>query len=265
MPIDALYRDIGLPPEITSEVSRISETITPAPAQIETLLNSKTAEAAYQSIRDNIGPDPRGLKMLTIQLTAALTTRKRYAKKAIDDIIFIETMKCFTRFVREHMVTFGHYGFDRGWWTYRQLAMSIFRLGVLEFEMLENHLSVHIPSDAVMTRQRLDDSYAWAKRFFAKHFSHYKYDGMYCDTWLLSPVLQEILPPTSKILNFQADYEIISTEPEADSFMLWVFKKEYPDIDSLPEDTSLQRAIKNRLKSGGKIGNAYGRVKPRGS
>ena len=260
-----LCSDIQLPAEMKQEVARTAETldISPLAAHIEALLSIETAAAAYNAIKDHLGNDPKGIKMLTVELTAAARVRELYAEKGIDDAVYVSTMKCFTRFINEYMTTFGHYGFDRGWWAYRQLAQSIYRLGVLEFEMLEGKLSVHIPSDAVMTREELDRSYAWARQFFARHYRDYRYEGMYCGTWLLSPVLREMLPAGSKILNFQDDYDIVSVNLESESCMNWVFKKEYPDIDSLPEDTTLQRAIKNHLKAGGKIGTASGWVKNR--
>jgi len=258
-----LCNDILLPMEVISEVSRTIETldISPITSQIEELLTIETAGAAYNSIKEHLGDDQKGIKMLTVQLIAATQTRELYAKKGIDDGIFVGTMKCYTRFINEHMVSFGHYGFDRCWWAYRQLAQSIYRLGVLEFEMLDGKLSVHIPSDAIMTRQGLDESYAWAKRFFSEHFSDYKYEGFYCNTWLLAPALREMLPAGSKIRNFQDDYEIESVVSENADCMHWVFKKAYPDIDSLPEDTFLQRAIKNHLKAGKNVGVAVGWVK----
>jgi len=262
----ALCKEINLPVEMVQKVEVTAKTLDIAPfaEHMEALLSEETAKGAYEaiaSVLDSMGGDQGGYILLTIYLITALRTREMYAEKGIEDSIFIETIKSLTRFSLEHKVTFDEYGFDRAWWMYRHLSLNLFRLGVLEFEMKheDDILSVHIPSDAIMTREALDASYAWAKRFFAEYFSHFSNKSIECNTWLLSPSLKNLLPTGSKILNFAADYEILSSEPDAQSFMMWVYKKEYPDIDSLPEDTSLQRAIKRHLHMGGKIGDARGK------
>jgi hypothetical protein len=142
--------------------------------------------------------------------------------------------------------------------------MVIFRLGVLEFEMYDDALGVHIPSNAVMTRTALDESYSQAVSFFARFYPSFSYTGIYCGTWLLSPVLREVLLPGSRILNFMDDYQIDAVNEEDNGGMKWVFKRDYENLHALPEDTRLQRALKTRLLAGKKIGSASGQYKPRG-
>lgn len=264
----ALCESIELPGAVTEAVASLAETMDMRAyaENMEALLSIKTAHEACKTITDALnadasGGDPQGYKLLTVYLSAALLTKDAYAAKGISENVFVDTMKCFTRFVKEHFVTFGVYGFDRGWWVYRQTSLNLFRLGVLEFEMRDGSLSVHIPSDAVMTREALDASYERAKCFFSVYFKDYRYNSIQCGTWLLSPALRPLLPEGSRILNFQMDYEITSVNPDAQDFMTWVYKKNYPDYGSLPEDTALQRAIKGRLLAGGKIGNAAGYYK----
>ena len=259
----ALCQDLDIPQEISYEVAYFSETfdINPVTHLVEDLSIAEKADKA-NNILLALGDDPRGIRILTLHLTAALNSRELYVQKGISDYIFIDTMKCFSRFIREHFGQHDHYGFDRSYWTWRQLSLLLFRLGTLEFEIkiLEgtNVLSVHIPSDAIMTRERLDASYKWAKEFFAQYFSDFHYEKLYCGTWLLSPVLKELLPEGSKILNFMDDYEIFKVNPDTQWFMKWVYQKNYPDLASLPEDTSLRRAIKKHLLTGGTIGDASG-------
>ena len=258
-----LCQDINMPLEISREVASFSETfdITPVAHLVEDLSFADKAEKANEALQA-LGDDPLGIRILTFHLTAALHSRELYAQKGISDQIFIDTMKCFSRFIREHLEQFDHYGFNRSYWTWRQPALLLFRLGTLEFEIKtledKNVLSVHIPSDAVMTREGLDASYKWAKEFFAQYFSDFQYENIYCGTWLLSPALKELLPEGSKILNFMSDYEIFKVNPDTEWFMRWVYKKSYPDLHSLPEDTSLQRTIKKHLLAGGTIGDALG-------
>jgi hypothetical protein len=217
-----------------------------------------------------------GLKALAVYLAAAQHTHEIYMKKGISDTTFYDTLKAFTRFVKEHKASYGCYGFDRHFWIYRQLSASLFRLGTLEFEMVTLPqdarpvgdvqggapiLSVHIPSNAVLTRTALDASYRMARQFFAQFFSDYRYQCVYCSSWLLSPVLKEILKPGSGILEFQSDYEITHADMESNSGIVWIFKRKYEDYSQLPEDTSLMRGMKRILLEGGKTGAGTGYVK----
>jgi hypothetical protein len=258
-----LCRDIALPEALTEAVSSISlELNNNLLTRLRgCLTNPADAELAYAELRSVLGDDPRGIKMLAAQLTAALDTRAEYAKRGIGDDLFVDTMKCFARFCSEYVVTFGEDGFDRGWWVYRHLGLRIFRLGVLEFEITGNKLSVHIPSDAVMDREALDASYARAGHFLTQFFPDFVCGEIYSNTWLLSPVLRKMLPRGSRILLFGEDYDIVSVKPEDNGAMRWIYKRDYPGYAALPEETTLQRAVKAHLLAGGKIGSAYGRYR----
>ena len=223
--------------------------------------------------------DPKGdsgLRALAVYLAAALHTHEIYGEMGINDDVYFDTIEALRRFLYEHRASFGHFGFDRGFWIYRQLAARLFRLGELEFEIYtlpkdgepigaaqpgDPVLSVHIPSDAVMTREALDNSYHMAQEFFARFFPDYGYKCVYCSSWLLSPVLGELLKPGSHILDFQSDYEITQADMEVNDGINWIFKRNYEDFTQLPEDTSLMRGMKKILVSGGKTGAASGYVK----
>ncbi|MGI6536873.1 MAG: acyltransferase domain-containing protein [Caldicoprobacterales bacterium] len=227
-------------------------------------------------ISDDDPTGDTGFKALTVYLAAALHTHEIYREFGIPDDIYYDSMEAFCLFVKEHKVSYGCYGFDRHFWIYRQLSAKIFRLGTLEFEITtlpgnapqvgpasggSPVLSVHIPSDAVLTREELDKSYKMAVEFFAKYFPDYSYDCIYCSTWLLSPVLKKILKPGSRILEFQSDYEITHVDYESNSGIRWIYKREYDDYTQLPEDTSLMRGMKRILLEGGKTGNGTGYLK----
>jgi hypothetical protein len=100
---------------------------------------------------------------LKVMLMAGLATEKQYELLGIDHLIFVDTFKCFSRFINEHKISYGEYGFDRGFWVGRQLSCLLFRLGELEFELstLEDKLaiSIHIPSDCDLTPSKLDESF----------------------------------------------------------------------------------------------------------
>ena len=83
-----------------------------------------------------------------------------------------------------------------------------------------------------------------------------------CDTWLLSVKLKELLSENSKILNFQNCFDIIKVDETNDGCFVWVFKQNYhQNYKSLPENTSLQRKIKNIMINNGHLGSATGILK----
>ena len=215
--------------------------------------------------------DGYGLRILTTCLNAAIDSESEiYAPKGISDKIYTDTMSVLTVMVNEYYTIHGIYGFNSLRWIWRQLSGTLFRLGTLEFEMirydgddatgrLEKNtplLSVHIPSNAVLSREEIDKSYAWAREFFSN--TEYANAPFYCWSWLLSPKLREMLPESSGILRFMNDYEIISEVPNSNSANIRVFKKLYHSPESLPEDTTLQRNLKKLILQGGNLGDAEG-------
>jgi len=238
---------------------------------------SKEAQEAIEKILNTEGAAADdGFAVMTVFLAAALHTRGLYSQAGISGKIFVDTMGFFKRVLEENTIAYGRLCFDRANWFRRQIAMVIFRLGTLEFEMriMEEGdtagfpgeknvpvLSVHIPNDAVLTRPELDKSYKMAAQFFTKYYPDFKYRNIYCSTWLLSPVLKDLLPAHSRILEFQSDFKITATH-ENDSFIYWLYltKKKIEDYSELPEDTSLRRTVKKHLLDGGKIGSASGYI-----
>lgn len=273
--ITSLCREINMPNEAAIQIKNNVETMDfqPIEAAFCDLFHIDRGKSAYDTIDAFCQKEQNGLKALTVYLLAALHTREIYLEKGIKNEIYIDTMKMFARFVNEHFISYGNYGYDRGWWTYRILSSSLYRLGQLEFEMCnlkedvkigsigDPVVSIHIPSDAVMTKEELDHSYKAAMDFFEKYYKDYHYKFMFTHTWLLAPALKQMLSKDSKILLFQSDYTIIYTDENDNSFMEWVYKKTYDDFNELPERTSLERNIKKHLLNSGKIGSAFGILK----
>ncbi len=272
-----LCAGMNMPAEVTSEVVRCACTcdFSAAEAWFAKLFDVQTGGEATKAIGEAYHDSRQDLRGLTVYLAAALRAGERYERLGIPELVYRDTMAVFSRFVGEHMASFGVYGFDRDYWIYRHLSLCLFRLGALEFEMrprpdapgLERFapqgaavLSVHIPSNAVMTRAALDESYAAARAFFPRYFPGFAYSCIYCSTWLLAPALREHLPPESRILNFQADYEIISRSDVDTNCVKWIFKQAYEPAEyaALPENTSLQRSVKAALLAGKTIGSALG-------
>lgn len=276
--LDLLCCAIKLPKECHIRVCRFHKSsefrslLPQARPLLEELLTPAAWDGALARLKALIGEDPLGMKILTFMLICCGETWNRFQSLGIsgntyNDVyghIYIETMKCFTRFINEHHESYGTFGFDRDFWTMRQLAARLFRLGTLEFELTEAQgekaVHVHIPSDADLTPEARHSSYDMARDFIARFFPAYEGAPFLCTSWLLSPALKECLPEGSRIRSFQDEYEVTDVFPEPDTFLTWVYKRPDIPLPDLPEDTSLQRNLKKYLLAGGKVGEGEGRL-----
>lgn len=233
----------------------------------------RVMDEAWKELPDYCGREASdggdGVEELTAQLLTALQNREDGPWENIPEPIWVDTMKCFSRFVGEHHRSLGRHGFDRGFWTTRQVGAKLFRIGQLEYELKEEDgkktIDLHIPSDARMDMGLLDESVARAREFLKEYFPDWAEESMECESWLLSPVLASLLPENSNILSFQRAFEMISQDPEPQDVLEWVFRltqgqQKTTPLEALPEGTCLQRSMKAFLLSGGRVGVAQGRL-----
>lgn len=265
----AFCEKIRLPEQVTKNI--LSETLEMSPQRKREAVfglcdknryweTFKALESAFA-----VDGDPYGFRMLKIMLTAGLYARELYIEKNIDETVYVATMNCFSRFVNEYRQAYGVYGFDRGFWTGKQLSLSLFRLGELEYELTEFNgkkaISIHIPSGADLSEERINESLVQARNFLSEHFSEYAGGVFFCESWLLAPALKILLPSTSKIVRFAERFGIVGINENAKDYVQWVYKDPGLSAESFPEQTLLQKNMKQYVLSGGKVGAATGILK----
>lgn len=166
----------------------------------------------------------------------------------------------------------GVWGTDIAWWLIDFFKLKLFSIGRLQFKRRKlrkamggyaegsYYIDVHIPSGAPLTPALCAASYAEAAAFFrARYGMEHILFG--CHSWLLSPELRMILPENSNILAFAHDYTIWETRTDpTSSAVSFIFNVPAlpADINTLPEDTSLRKALKMHLKAGNSINTAFG-------
>lgn len=264
MELETLLEGIGLPSQVADLVREQLRSPFPADAKeaVEGLTHPQTAPDAYRTLEKVLGGND--MAMLACQLQAAAAVHDRYRLLGIPDEIYFDTMKCFPRFLEETRRRRGRYVYDRAWWSWRQVSMTLFRVGALEYELLpgERAISLHIPSDACFSPEDVDRSLAEAGRFFERFFPGRAADHRICESWLLSPELGKLLEPGSHIRSFQSRFRILREEPENRDFLEWLFGADTDTPpEALSETTSLQRRVKAHLLEGGRIGAALGILK----
>jgi hypothetical protein len=206
---------------------------------------------------------------------AAYWLRKQYAFRGVSEAVYWDIMSDFRYKLHECYANHGVFGISVGWWYKRIFSCDIFMLGRLQYEYAlypfekaysigtvcvergDPVLSIHIPSAGPLTKASRQDSY---RRAFA-FFSHDKRPIVcVCDSWLMFPGHETILPETSNIRAFMRDFEIIHSKTDDAPRGSWrIFGPKGQEApENWPEDTSLQRAYKQHVMNGGSTGSGFG-------
>lgn len=123
-------------------------------------------------------------------------------------------------------------------------------------------ISIHIPGKGPFTYDICRDSFIRARDFFAAYYADLPYNAMYCVSWLLDPQLQQLLDESSNLVQFMKWFHLFPVKSNDSGLYFFVFKCEKGNIDELPEKTSLQRKLKQFMKSGGHMHNGGGFILP---
>ena len=275
MTVKRFWREIGVSTAVSAPVEELREN--------EALLSGlplgswRTApyEEGLSALKEALGEDEDGMKLFAAQSMEALLALHEYEERGIGRDIFLATMAFMARFSKEALVRRGREEWTWGWWFPRQLALKEFRLGALEYEMTEGaafggkpsggntrRIFLHIPADADLSDGAVDASLATAKAFFSKYFPAFADAEYVCGSWMLSPALSEIMPETSRVRRFSERFSVVFWGEDSPAFRDWIFPSAVAaPVEELPEATSLQRAAKQLLLAGGKIGWAEGVLK----
>jgi hypothetical protein len=150
-------------------------------------------------------------------------------------------------------------------WLTLHFRGSIYQLGRLQFNRMnvraahvadafhegEPALGVHIPESGPLSPEAVDDSLARAQPFFARHFPETPTRLGLCTSWLLDPQLAEYLSPDSNVMRFQRRFTLVGEGHDGDADILrFVFHRIAPNIEELPQRTTLERAIVAHLRAG---------------
>lgn len=269
MNLKKLYEGIKLQPQMAKQVDAFLtqcdlDALEPVVQQI---CNIRTNVAGNQKLQEMFEESaPGNIPLLAVHLLCAVHIYEVYQEKGISDQIYYDTMGAFTRFCQECYDINGCWYYDRAFWTYRQVSMQLFRIGILEYEFIEldgeSMITVHIPSDVVFSEENLQHTFRTAKEFFAVFYPECSGQSICCRSWLMAPKLRELLPDTSGIIRFQNCFTNIKETPQKDACLYWLFHAGTDTkICDYPEDTSLQRKVKAMMLNGDHLGAGFGVLK----
>ncbi len=165
-----------------------------------------------------------------------------------------------------HRASFGSFGLRSYGWLSVTWCGSLYWLGRLQFNLLqlgnEWVCSTHIPRSGPLHPAAVDAALRQAARFFPAYFGDYPVSDFWCSSWLLAPDLAAELPAESNIARFQRRWRLDGQHVEADDdLLLFVFgRRGDVDVRSLPQNTTLERVVGDRLRSGGHWSSWSGRI-----
>jgi len=115
-------------------------------------------------------------------------------------------------------------------------------------------ISVHIPEKRAFDKEIIDSSFERARAFFKKRFPYLDIKAFVCTSWLLAPELKAFLKNNSNILYFQnlyTKFPILCQGLDVFNFVFYKSVKSVDEIniDELPGNTSLERAVKDLYKN----------------
>lgn len=259
--MENLCRRIGMPEEVTRILCDFS-----FDGDLTPLTREETWETGLEAIQAALGEDPDGLKILWCMLQCARKAKDRYRSLGLPDEIYYDTMAGFSRYVGEYREKYDRWGFNVASWTVRFVSCTLFRIGELEYELVrkngENWISLHIPTNIILQEPLLRQSYLQARKVIGDTFPAYADAPMYCRSWIMSPILQELLPLQSNIVTFQRSFVVEPSPMDSIDFLEWVTKRPVGPFEELPEETTLQRKLKAYLLSGRAYYYGMGILKP---
>ncbi len=179
--------------------------------------------------------------------------RRLHAASGLTDEESWQTLQDLPRHAHLDRLLHGTPGLRKGWWVELAFSGRLFQLGRLQFEPRESFLAVHIPEEGgSLAPAAVDASLARAREVFPDHAE------ARCSSWLLDPQFATLLPARSNIVSFQGRFEPVADEGADPRVLEFVFHTLDPDLARLPRETTLQRAIVDHLRGGGRLHRVTG-------
>ena len=111
-------------------------------------------------------------------------------------------------------------------------------------------LATHIFFGSDFTPETLDKALQQGWELAQKCYPEFDFKAQYCGSWLLDPALGEMMGENSKVTLFGKRFTRYPIQSNGQAVFDFVFPGEPKEPEALPENTSLQRAIKKHLLLG---------------
>lgn len=242
-----------------------------------TMGDPKAPDPFWPKLPEGLG-SPGRCFYLHVFLAVLSEIRSWHDEEGIPEEISWATLADLGRHVAIHRRVKGGTGIDVPWWMTLHLRGLLYELGRLQYRPFyigvgspdpwyseaeatsrglgfrygDAALDLHIPEGMPLSPGACDGSLDLAREFFSEHFAVGGRRIVICSSWLLDDQLADYLPTDSNIVRFQRRFELVPRWVQNDRAILtFVFRKEDPVIEELPQRTKLERAVVYHLRDGG--------------
>jgi hypothetical protein len=185
--------------------------------------------------------------------------------RGIPEVVTRDTLADVGRHVAISRRVTGEFSLQTWRWLTHHFTARIFALGRLQYALERSKvacpgvfaegdwvLALHIPESGSLTPDVVDGSLGEASRFFAEHFPDKPVTVATCHSWLLDPYLIERMPEHTNVGAFIRRFTPLGLATDAPAEALYfVFRtRDLARVGELPRDTSLQRAVLERVDRG---------------
>ncbi len=184
-------------------------------------------------------------------------------KLGVSKEITVKTLKDVNVWIDNYFTKNNELGLGEFNWLIYHYTGDLFHLGRLQFRIAkslegipecEYAIETHIPQGDALTEEKCLEAFSLAKDFFNKYFPETQVKYFMCDSWLLNTNLEKILKPESNVVKFMKLWTPVPFVSDNSSQAIervfgFGFKRE--NLKDAPENTSLQKALKEFLLKGG--------------
>ncbi len=112
-------------------------------------------------------------------------------------------------------------------------------------------LHLHIPTTGKLDFDRCAESFQRSLSFFPQHFPEFGFVAYTCNSWLLDPQLESLLPPDANLVRFLSEFYLFPILSTGQEGLRRVFGSIPEDPAQAPQDTTLRRRMRDHLLTGG--------------
>ena len=206
--------------------------------------------------------DVDGVLPLLALLATAPVVAAFHASRGVPADVSAATLADLGQQTRVHRLVHGGFGLGTHAWEAGYVwSGALYRLGRLQFDLEQQAtvdgtgeewvLSTHIPRGERLVPEEVDASLAAALPFFAEHFPELSAQDVHCRSWMLDARISDLLPGSS-LAWFQQRWRTYGMPGPGDEDALFFGFARQPetDLQAVPAETSLQRAIASVWRSG---------------
>jgi hypothetical protein len=240
--------------------------------------------ASSESLNDNIDKDKlykieklTGIHPYTVHAVvvvySVITTEENCKQKGMPSEMFdwiLYDIKCKAD---ETKTVHGISGIEFFGWFNAMLSLKRLCFGRLQYEIIpakydfgefkkgDSILNFHIPSGLPLTEDSVIDSFKKAHAFY-DDLKKNSVLPLTCNSWLLHPAtVEHCFKEGSNLRKFYDMFTIMGMDVDDKNSNFWrVCGCNMDKFDTAPEETSLQRNLKNMIRSGVNMGHGFGYI-----